>query len=94
MLFNISNRHINLQPVLGDIAEALGLVALVREDDEVSEAEAEARKSESDWLILARRREDLAGLDDDFADFMPYAARACLLIVRRLTYADAAGRVI
>ena len=65
VLVNITNRYIDLQPVLGDIAEALGLVALVRVDDEVSEAEAEARKSESDWVILARRREDLAGLDDD-----------------------------
>ena len=64
-MVNISNRHIDFRPVLAEIAAALGLAALAREDGEITEAEAEARKNESDWLILARRREDLAGLNDD-----------------------------
>ena len=65
IMVNISNRHIDFRPVLAEIAAALGLAALAREDGEITEAEAEARKNESDWLILARRREDLAGLNDD-----------------------------
>ncbi|MDA0991741.1 MAG: hypothetical protein O3A51_13445 [Verrucomicrobia bacterium] len=41
------------------------LVALVREDDVVSEAEEQAFKHESDWMVLARRWQDVAVLGAD-----------------------------
>src|SRR5262249_51973227 len=65
LLFNISNRHLVLEPVLGAIARAAGLVARTRDDARVTEAERRAGKVESQWVVMARRPESLGELRND-----------------------------
>lgn len=59
---DISNRHFDLAPVLGNIAEAEGMVAYGRADDS---PRREIGTSSSNWVILARSNQDLHGLADD-----------------------------
>jgi spermidine synthase len=61
LAFHISNRYLDLQPVLGNAAAELGLVAWV-EQDEV--AEADMGKFASTWAIMARNASDFDGLRD------------------------------
>jgi len=61
---HISNRHLDLQPVLGNLARALGLVAL-RQYDSDADRRPVPGISVSDWVILARQRQDLGGLATD-----------------------------
>jgi hypothetical protein len=44
------------------IARAAGLVARARNDAEVSPADRSAGKVESQWVVMARRAEDLGAL--------------------------------
>jgi hypothetical protein len=62
LLFNISNRHLVLEPVLGVIARAAGLVARTRDDAHVDDAERRTGRVESQWVAMARREEDLGAL--------------------------------
>jgi hypothetical protein len=60
---HISNRHLELQPVLGNLARELGLVGLHQAD-----IDAEKRSPgllASKWVVLARRSEDLGSLAKD-----------------------------
>jgi spermidine synthase len=65
LVLNISNRHLVLEPVVGAIARAAGLVARTRSDPDVAAAERLAGKVESQWVVMARRAEDLGALVDD-----------------------------
>jgi hypothetical protein len=60
LVFNISNRYLDLEPVLARAAREENLVALTRLDrgrlDEFPD------KTASRWLVMARKREALAGL--------------------------------
>lgn len=62
---HITNRYLDLRPVLGDLAADAGLTALVREDRNVPEPERRAGKSASVWVVAARSPADLAPLDQD-----------------------------
>lgn len=58
---HISNRYLDLQPVIGNIAASLGMVAYVQEDlllsaDEVRRTE----RHPSRWVLLAEQPEDLS----------------------------------
>jgi hypothetical protein len=61
---HISNRHLDLQPVLGNLARELGLVGL-RQYDREADSRSVPGISMSDWVVLARRREDLRSLAED-----------------------------
>jgi predicted O-methyltransferase YrrM len=65
LFFNISNRHLVLEPVLAAIARAAGVVARVRDDALVEDAERRLGKVESHWVAMARRVEDLGALRHD-----------------------------
>ncbi len=65
LLFNVSNRHLRLAPVLGALARAAGLVARARDDAAVGPAERARGKTESHWIVMARRVEDLGALATD-----------------------------
>lgn len=65
MVFHISNRYLDLKPVLGHLAHDLGLVGLVQDDMELSEAEKEAKKAPSTWAVMAQRSPDLSRLATD-----------------------------
>jgi spermidine synthase len=58
--FNISNRYLNLEPVLGNLADKLGRVGLGQNDQQV---EGRPGKQASHWVVLARQPADLKGLD-------------------------------
>lgn len=54
LAFHVTNRHLDLTPVLAAEARELGMTAVVREDNS-----AEAEGSISTWVVLARRDADL-----------------------------------
>jgi hypothetical protein len=61
MLIHISNRYVDLAPVLGDLAHAIGLAGALRQDAE----DKDNNRYGSDWVVLARRPELLATLKHD-----------------------------
>jgi hypothetical protein len=65
LVFHTSNRYLDLHPVLGDLAESLGLVSLSQEELSINEAEQRQGKMASTWLVMARTREDFGRIADD-----------------------------
>jgi hypothetical protein len=62
VMFNISNKYVNLRPVLGNVAQSLGLVACERVDFKVTPEQAAQGKYISDWVVMGRSESDLAAL--------------------------------
>lgn len=60
LFFHISNRYMDLVPVLDRLGLSLGLVALVRDDVYATASEQEDGKTPSRWLLMARRRDLVA----------------------------------
>ena len=65
LAFNVSNRFLNLEPVLANLAQSLGMVGLIRVDTAVSSQDVAHGKFPSQWVVLARRASDIAGLAQD-----------------------------
>lgn len=65
MAFNISNRYLDLAPVLGNLARDAGLTCLVQRDLNLTHREIEENKRSSDWVVMARQPEDLGKLAAD-----------------------------
>ena len=65
LLFHISNRHMDLAPVVDRIAAELKLTAFLRRDAEVSEIEQAQGRQPSTWAILARQPKRLAPFRTD-----------------------------
>src|SRR4029077_7828799 len=65
LAFNISNRYLDLKPVLGAIAQNAGLECIVRVDTHLDEHQQSLDKSDSIWLLMARTRADFATLASD-----------------------------
>jgi hypothetical protein len=66
LAFHVSNRFIDLEPVLGDLAKATGMTCLERFDYAGAPVgEAIQGKSASHWLALGRRPADLGKLAAD-----------------------------
>ena len=63
LVFHITNTHLDLTPVLADLAVQTHMVCLKCEDLLVSDAESKEGKTPSIYVAIARSREDLAGLD-------------------------------
>ncbi|MEN3340297.1 MAG: hypothetical protein V7647_3973, partial [Acidobacteriota bacterium] len=62
--FHISSQHLKLAAVVARLAGSLNLVAIENVDRQIAGPWAEG-KSESDWVVLARSRDDLGSLKDD-----------------------------
>jgi SAM-dependent methyltransferase len=62
LAFHLSNRYMDLQPLVGDLANAAGLVALAQDQREISAADEQAGKAPSTWVVVARAQEDLGSL--------------------------------
>lgn len=62
LAFNISNRYLDLKPVLGALAQDAGLACTIQEDLNVSADEQARGKFASKWLVMARRRSDIEPL--------------------------------
>jgi hypothetical protein len=65
LAFHISNRYFDLRPVLSRLARDAHVVAYLRSDFDVTPADARAGKESSQWVVMARRPEDLGGLLND-----------------------------
>jgi len=68
---HISNRHLDLEAVVGNLADAAGRVARVCDDGD----DRSVGKFASNWVAVARRIEDLGGLADD-SRWQPLATRS------------------
>jgi hypothetical protein len=62
LAFHVSNRYLDLEPVLGDLAEDTGLVCRIQKDVALAPEETQAGKSPSIWVLMARREQDLGKL--------------------------------
>jgi hypothetical protein len=79
LAFHISNRYLNLEPLLGDLARDAGLELLAQEDTKVPEPDLVAGKAPSTWVLMARAREDFGALTSD-ARWHPLPPRAHRLV--------------
>ena len=78
VLFHISNRYLNLRPVLANFAEKGGLTGYVFSDDD----ESAAGKARSSWVAIARKPEHLDKLlNEPTWEKMQPALQAATLIV-------------
>jgi hypothetical protein len=64
LLVNVTNRHLDFDPVVAALAADAGLVARVR-DHAVTPDEIRRGAYGSTWAVLARREEDLGGIAQD-----------------------------
>ena len=62
LLFHISNRYFDLAPILARLAAAMDLDVFLREDVQLSDAEASAGKQPSRWMVMAAQTAMLATL--------------------------------
>ena len=67
---HISNRYLNLDPILYAISKDLHLAAIIDEDTAKSSDEANQYEYPSVWVMIARKQADFEGLNKD-ADFLP-----------------------
>jgi hypothetical protein len=74
LAFHISNRYLDLKPVLGNLARNAGLTALVQEDLQVSAEDAALGKTPSVWVVMARSGDALGPLAAD-GRWLPLAPR-------------------
>jgi hypothetical protein len=65
LVFNLSNRYLDLDPLLGRQAEDAGLVCRIAYDLDVSEVEKRAGKQPSIWAVMAGTESDLGALARD-----------------------------
>jgi spermidine synthase len=65
LAFHISNQHLNLEPVLANLAQDAGLVCRNQEDGEITTDLLDQGKTPSQWMVLARREADFGGLNKD-----------------------------
>ncbi len=62
LLFNISNRFVELAPILANEANALSLVCEERQDAHVSAARADEGAFPSDWVVMTRSASSVGDL--------------------------------
>jgi hypothetical protein len=63
--FHITNRYLQLGPTLCALAHDAGLVCLMDRDDPIPQAQKDAGKFASEWLVMARSPADLGPLATD-----------------------------
>jgi spermidine synthase len=65
LAFHVSNRHVDLEPVLSDLAHDAGLAALIQVETAVAPEDAARGRIPSRWIAIARTRDDLGPLVAD-----------------------------
>ena len=65
LLVHISNRRLNLEPVVAELARDAGLEALVNNHYVADSAQDKEYEYGADWVVLARSREDFGPLTAD-----------------------------
>jgi hypothetical protein len=61
LVVHLSNRHLRLEPVVVGVADSVGLVARLRDDED----ESNIGKTSSTWAVLTRVEKDLGQLNDN-----------------------------
>ncbi len=74
LAFHVSNRHLDLEPVLARLGRELGLVGFIQNDTNVTDNERGKGKEPSRWVVMARRQQDFDGLLSD-ARWQPLQAK-------------------
>jgi hypothetical protein len=64
LTFNISNRYLDLEPVVADLANDAGLFCLFGDDSNLSPSQQAQGNSPSQWVVMARRKDDLSGIPE------------------------------
>jgi len=59
LVFHISNVFVDLEPVIANLAAALGLEAYVQDEVDISEEETKRGKMPSTWVVAARSAKTL-----------------------------------
>lgn len=64
LVFNLTNRYLDLEPVAQALAADAGLCAILREerDSDLDESDKKNGKTPSRWMVMARRESDLKEL--------------------------------
>lgn len=66
LAFHVTNRYLDLPPVLASIADELGVVAVARKDSVIPEPEEiQRRKRSTHYVAIARTKDDLRRLTGD-----------------------------
>jgi len=65
LVFHTSNRYLDLNPVLGNLARDAGLISLSGSDLQQSDKDRKGQKSPSTWVVMARTLADLGDLARD-----------------------------
>jgi hypothetical protein len=65
LAFNVSNRYVDLRPVLAALAHDAGLAGLAREDVDLTPQDWRDGKFPSDWVVLARSADTFGPLSGD-----------------------------
>jgi spermidine synthase len=65
VVINIANRYLRFEPVLGNLAEDLGIKAMYQHGFEVRDLD----KYGTNWVVMARNKEAFASLPDKKNDF-------------------------
>lgn len=65
LLVHISNRRLSLEPVVGALARDGGMSALIRNHDVPNRVQDKTFEYGSDWVVMAKRPDDLAALRRD-----------------------------
>jgi hypothetical protein len=64
LVFNVTNRYVDLEPVLGALADHAGLACISQKEDarKLTKAEEVEGKVAAHWVVMARREADLGTL--------------------------------
>ncbi len=75
ILMHLSNRYLDLPPVVARIAESMSPPLIVRRNDDLgtSERETEDGKTGSIWVLIARREQDFGPLSKPIRGFVRFA---------------------
>jgi hypothetical protein len=78
LIFNVTNRYVDLEPVLGALAVHAGLVSIScrEEESSLSEEDKIQGKTGSHWIIMARHEDDLGSLRNNLAWKPPAVGKA------------------
>jgi hypothetical protein len=60
--FHVSNKHLDLEPVVHELCRAAGLKSMVFEDSLIQPEERKYRKAKSDWILAYRPGKNVANI--------------------------------
>jgi hypothetical protein len=93
LLANLTNQHVDIEPVFHAIAAALNLRGLATSDDVTSEEQMLEGKNRSSWLVLARSRDALGALAES-SEWWPVPVASSGAPDRRFLWTDDSSSVL